>query len=96
MEIARTLLRPFGYFKSPVEVPTDVKAAIEALDLDDINRILFRCDQEERSDGFGLGSYTLNNVGPMLYCGLQGNVHFEFYFRDNALFLRKCKRCGSC
>lgn len=74
METARQMLRPFGYFKSPVDVPAEVKAVIEALDLDDINRILFRCDQEERSDGFGLGAYDLNHVGPMIYCGLQGEL----------------------
>lgn len=74
MEAARSMLRPFGYFKHPVDVPADVKATVEALDLDDINRILFHCDREEQSDGFGIGAYVLNDVGPMLYCGLQGKT----------------------
>ena len=72
MEDARKLLKPFGYFKSPVEVPQSVKDIIGKLDLDDLNRILFRCDQEEKSDGLGVGAYNLNAVGPMIYCGLQG------------------------
>lgn len=67
------MLKPFGYFKHPVQVAADVKATIDALDLDDINRILFRCDEEEKSDGFGVAAYNLSHVGPMIYCGLQGN-----------------------
>ncbi|OQR68221.1 glycogen debranching enzyme-like [Tropilaelaps mercedesae] len=74
METARGLLRPFGYFKNPVQVPNGVTEIIEALDLGDINRILFRCDQEERSDGFGFSAYNLAQVGPMIYCGFQVNL----------------------
>ncbi|XP_022695874.1 glycogen debranching enzyme-like isoform X2 [Varroa jacobsoni] len=81
MEAARSMLRPFGYFKHPVDVPADVKATVETLDLDDINRILFHCDREEQSDGFGIGAYVLNDVGPMLYCGLQGVMTHLAYIR---------------
>lgn len=72
MEDARALLKPFGYFGHPLQVPKAVSDVIQQLDLEDLSRILFRCDQEERSDGFDVGVYELSTVGPMIYCGLQG------------------------
>ncbi|XP_028967982.1 glycogen debranching enzyme [Galendromus occidentalis] len=81
MEDARTLLRPFGYFKGAVQVPQSVRAVISKLDMDDLNRILFRGDLEEKSDGLGMGAYNLDAVGPMIYCGLQGVMTHLSYIR---------------
>ncbi|XP_028968045.1 glycogen debranching enzyme-like [Galendromus occidentalis] len=81
MENARTLLKPFGYFGGVPQVPQSIRACIDRLDLDDLNRILFRSDQEEKSDGLGFGAYNLNNVGPMNYCGLQGVMTHLMHIR---------------
>ena len=45
---------------------------ISKLSLTDLNRILYRCDPEEKDDGNGGGVYVLPHVGAMTYCGLQG------------------------
>ena len=47
-----------------------LKSKCQSLDLNDMNRILFRCDQEEREDGDG-GVYVLDGYTPT-YAGLQG------------------------
>jgi hypothetical protein len=42
------------------------------MDLLDLNYALYRCDQEERDEGFGGGSYEVPGAGRFVYCGLQG------------------------
>lgn len=44
----------------------------EEMDLLDLNYALYRCDQEERDDGFGGGAYEVPGAGSFVYCGLQG------------------------
>lgn len=50
----------------------ELKAIIAKLNLNDLNRAIYRCDQEERDMGQGTGSYNVPNYGPLVYCGTQG------------------------
>ena len=42
------------------------------MSLNDLNRVLYRCDGEEKDDGKGFGAYDVPGHGPLAYCGLQG------------------------
>lgn len=50
----------------------EFRNTIAPLNLLDLNRILFRCDEEERSDNFGIGVYNFQGWDSLKYCGLQG------------------------
>lgn len=45
---------------------------IDRLTLADLNRVLYRCDQEERDDGKGFNAYDVPNFRALVYCGFQG------------------------
>lgn len=49
-----------------------LKGIISKLNLDDLNRAIYRCDQEEKDMGLGSGSYNVPNYGSLVYCGTQG------------------------
>lgn len=50
----------------------ELKAVISQLNLNDLNRAIYRCDQEERDMGQGTGAYNIPNYGSLVYCGTQG------------------------
>lgn len=52
----------------------NLKAIISKLNLNDLNRLIYRCDQEERDMGKGSGTYDIPGYGPLVYCGTQGFV----------------------
>uniref|UniRef100_A0A1A9WR90 Glycogen debranching enzyme n=1 Tax=Glossina brevipalpis TaxID=37001 RepID=A0A1A9WR90_9MUSC len=52
----------------------ELQKIAKSLDLVDLNRVLFTCDQEERDLGFGGGVYKIPKFGPLVYCGLQGFI----------------------
>ncbi|XP_044753239.1 glycogen debranching enzyme [Coccinella septempunctata] len=53
---------------------TDFKRVIKKLELRDLNRVLYRCDQEERDEGKGFDTYDIPNHGKLVYAGLQGFI----------------------
>ncbi|XP_050313135.1 glycogen debranching enzyme isoform X2 [Anthonomus grandis grandis] len=53
-----------------VKKDRELSQIISKMNLCDLNRALYRCDQEERDDG--LDVYNIPNFGPVVYCGLQG------------------------
>ncbi|XP_035827253.1 glycogen debranching enzyme [Aplysia californica] len=51
---------------------SNFRAIVSRLSLADLNRCLFRIDQEERDDCYGFGAYSIPGAGNMVYCGLRG------------------------
>ena len=45
---------------------------VEKLTLVDLQRVLYRSGAEEQADGKGFDLYNIPELGPMVYCGLQG------------------------
>ena len=50
----------------------DLETIASKLTLNDINKILYRCEAEELNDMFGEGCYDIPGHGTMPYCGIQG------------------------
>lgn len=78
----RKVLTGFGYQMKTLSsrrvsiLKHPLQDIFEAMNLDDLHRVLFRSDQEERDDGLGFGAYGLSN-GPLKYCGLQGGLDWN-------------------
>lgn len=49
---------------------------VGSLSLSDLNKVLYRCNEEESDQGFGGGAYVVSTTGAMVYCGLQGLVDY--------------------
>lgn len=49
-----------------------IESIVKALTLSDLNRVLFRCDVEERAEDRGGATYNFPRFGSLVYCGLQG------------------------
>jgi len=92
----RKLLSQFGYRmktfsarRMSVIQGAQLESYITSVSLNDLNRILFRCDGEERDDGKNFGAYNLGSYGDMKYCGLQGKTSdvLDMNFVVEMLFL---------
>lgn len=85
--MAIQLIRSFLGREKTAEVGTKWRQAIEAaigeLNLLDLNYSLYRCDQEERDDGYGGGAYVVPGAGAFVYCGIQGIMSMLTAVRDN-------------
>lgn len=51
---------------------TELEQILMTLTFNDLNRVLYRSDAEEKDDGQGFGSYDVPGHGALPYCGLQG------------------------
>jgi len=74
-------------------VTSGAKAAMEELDLIDINFLLYKCEPEERDSSDGRdGTYDIPGHGKLVYAGLQGwwSV-FKDIIRDNNLAHPLCQ-----
>ncbi|XP_065332419.1 glycogen debranching enzyme isoform X2 [Cloeon dipterum] len=55
-------------------VDHDFDRIVSRLNLADLNRALFHCEEEERDEGHGFGAYNIPGFGSTVYCGLQGFI----------------------
>lgn len=54
---------------------SDLRVIVSRMDLVDLNKALYRCDQEERDETSNkFGVYDIPGYGPLVYAGLQGNL----------------------
>lgn len=63
----RKLMREFAVNKE-----TELTKIIGKLNLCDLNRVLYRCDQEENDEFNHLHTYNIPGFGSLVYSGLQG------------------------
>lgn len=52
----------------------ELETIVANLSLEDISRVMYRVDAEERDDGHGGGGYDVPGHGVLPYCGLEGVV----------------------
>lgn len=57
----------------------DIQRQLTELDLNTLNYVLFRSNQEEMDDGLGGGAYEIPKFKTLNYCGLAGLM---FYWKD--------------
>ncbi|XP_034951239.1 glycogen debranching enzyme isoform X2 [Chelonus insularis] len=63
---------------------SDLKSIISQMSLSDMNKVLYRCDQEERDESNGqIGVYNIPAYGPLVYAGLQGIMSLLADIRPN-------------
>ena len=75
----RQCLAQFGYRMRTISgrnlselSTTELENIVCKMSLDDLSRVLYRCDAEERDDGKGFGTYNIPGHGTLPYCGIQG------------------------
>ncbi|GAA6007978.1 hypothetical protein JCM10207_006986 [Rhodosporidiobolus poonsookiae] len=62
------------------------KEAFEGLGMVELNVVMYRADGEEKDATGGDGVYVLSDVGPLVYCGLQGWMpHLRHIMEKNDL-----------
>ncbi|KAK0167033.1 hypothetical protein PV327_004482 [Microctonus hyperodae] len=63
---------------------SELQTIVSQMDLADMNKVLYRCDQEERDETNNqFGVYNVPAYGPLVYAGLQGVVSLLAEIRPN-------------
>ncbi|XP_011865621.1 PREDICTED: glycogen debranching enzyme isoform X2 [Vollenhovia emeryi] len=63
---------------------SDLHDIVSRMDFSDLNKTLYRCDQEEREETLGkFGVYNVPGYGPFVYAGLQGIISLLADIRPN-------------
>ncbi|CAK9831681.1 Glycogen debranching enzyme [Anthophora retusa] len=63
---------------------SDIRVIASRMDLVDLNKALYRCDQEERDETSNrFGVYDIPSYGPLVYAGLQGIISLLADIRPN-------------
>lgn len=80
VQLAISTLREL-LIKISVNKHSELWRIVRKLGFADLNRALYKCDQEERDDGKGFDVYNIPNYGSLVYAGLQGNfVALRLFF----------------
>lgn len=59
---------------------SDLHDIISSMDFSDLNKVLYRCDQEERDETYGrFGVYNVPGYGSLVYAGLQGVINLHSF-----------------
>ncbi|KAJ9590614.1 hypothetical protein L9F63_016384, partial [Diploptera punctata] len=67
-----------------VPAHAELEEIVSRLSLEDLNRALYRCEEEERDESKGAcGAYNIPGFGSMVYCGLQGFLSLLSNIRPN-------------
>ncbi|RZC42945.1 glycogen debranching enzyme, partial [Asbolus verrucosus] len=66
-----------------VKKETELWKIVTDMTLPDLNRVLYRCDQEERDEGHGFDTYNIPNFDRLVYAGLQGFMSLMCNIRPN-------------
>lgn len=80
VDSVRNLINEFSKTKN-----SDLYQIIQKMSLADLNRALFRCDKEERDEGYGFDTYNIPNFGFVVYAGLQGKISCLFDYIQNLM-----------
>ncbi|XP_047352700.1 glycogen debranching enzyme [Vespa velutina] len=63
---------------------SDLRVIVSRMDLVDLNKAIYRCDQEERDETSNkFGVYDIPGYGPLVYAGLQGVISVLADIRPN-------------
>ncbi|XP_012280901.1 glycogen debranching enzyme [Orussus abietinus] len=63
---------------------SDLRVIVSRMDLTDLNKALYRCEQEERDETSNrIGVYNIPGYGPLVYAGLQGIISLFADIRPN-------------